>query len=218
MKLFLRILGTGWKQWLILAAVLAGPVALAADTVHYMARPGSKVTIAGTSTIHDWTMEGRIIGGSIDLPACSGFGQSQIMGLADAKVEAFIPVRSLKSAHAGMDEVMQQAMNEKDHPKIQYRLANMTLRQPHVTGSPFVFDTKGDLIVNGVTNQIAWPVTIETIATDKLKITGSLPLKMTDYKIKPPAPDIGLGLIKTGDDVIISIEWLVAAGKPANTR
>lgn len=199
-------------------------MANASDLIRYAARPGGKVVISGTSTIHDWTMEGRIIGGFMELPEGIVFDESKVAltgasgAVVAAHVEAAIPVRSLKSAHAGMDEVMQQAMNEKEHPKIQYRLTEMKLKEPHAIGSALVFDTNGELVINGITNVIAWPVTFAQIEKDKLKISGSIRLKMTDYKVKPPAPDIGLGLIKTGDDINISIEWLVMKTKTADVK
>ena len=195
--------------------ICSATASIAADSIRYAARPGSKVTIAGTSTIHDWTMEGRIIGGFMELPAGIVFDDSKetltggTAATIAARVETSIPVRSLKSAHEGMDEVMQQAMNEKDHPKIQYHLTEMKLRSPHAAATAFVFDTKGELVVNGITNVILWPVSITRMESDKLKLTGTIPLTMTDYKVKPPAPDLGLGFIKTGDDITISIEWLV---------
>ena len=205
------------------AAALLVLTASAADTVRYNARPmGSKVSIAGTSTIHDWTMEGQIIGGFMELPAGVEFDQSQAAltgltgGLLNARVETSIPVRSMKSHYSGMDEVMQQAMNEKDHPKIQYRLTEMKLKEPHVAATPFEFETKGELVVNGVTNVIALPVSIESVEKTKLKVVGKIPLKMTDYQVKPPAPAIALGMIKTGDEVTIAFEWLVAQPKAAN--
>jgi hypothetical protein len=34
-------------------------------------------------------------------------------------------------------------------------------------------------------------------------------LKMTDFKIQPPAPKVALGLIKTGDDVKLKFQWEV---------
>jgi hypothetical protein len=43
----------------------------------------------------------------------------------------------------------------------------------------------------------------------KLKITGTANIKMTDFKIEPPAPKIALGLIKTGDPVKIIFDWNV---------
>jgi len=204
-------------------AVVAGLLAAgvqADDVARYNARPGSKVSIAGTSTIHDWTMDGQIIGGFMEVPAGVVFDQSQAAlsgvtgGKLSARVETAIPVRAMKSGHDGMDEVMQQAMNEKDHPKIQYHLTEMTLKEPHAAGTPFQFDTKGDLIVNGVTNVITMPVSIENVDKTKLKVVGKIPLKMTDYNVKPPAPKIALGMIKTGDEVTISFEWLVGLVQP----
>ena len=50
---------------------------------------------------------------------------------------------------------------------------------------------------------------------NKLKISGTTPLKMTDYKVEPPAPKIALGLIKTGDDVKLIFEWMLGQRKAA---
>jgi len=44
----------------------------------------------------------------------------------------------------------------------------------------------------------------------KLKTSGDVTLKMTSFKIDPPAPKIALGLISTGDDIKIHFEWLTA--------
>jgi hypothetical protein len=70
--------------------------------------------------------------------------------------------------------------------------------------------------VAGVTRTNTMPVTIERVETTKLKVTGVTALKMTDFGIKPPSPDVpGLGaLIKTGDDVKITFDWLT---RPAET-
>jgi YceI-like domain len=208
-------------------AALAGVVliftasARAQEWVRYDARPGSKVKIEGTSTIHDWTMEGQIIGGYMELPKGVALdpGQATVPGIKGGKLEAHVessvPVRSVKSGKKGMDEVMQQAMNAQTHPKIQYHLTEMTLKEPHAAGTPLQFDTKGELAVNGVTNKISMPVSIEAVDKTKLKVSGTTPLKMTDYKITPPAPSLGLGLIKTGDEVKISFEWLIAIAEKA---
>ena len=45
---------------------------------------------------------------------------------------------------------------------------------------------------------------------EKLKTTGSTTVKMTDFGIQPPTPKFAGGLIKTGDDVKITFEWLTA--------
>lgn len=203
------------------AVLVLAASASAEEMVRYLGRPGSKVQIAGTSTIHDWTMDGQIIGGYMEFPKDVVLDSSQASsaglkaGKVNAHVEASIPVHSVKSGKSGMDEVMQQAMDEKTYPKIQYHLTEMTFKEPHAAGSPLQFDTKGQLVVHGVTNTIALPVTIENVDKTKLKVVGTIPLKMTDYQVKPPAPSIGLGLIKTGDEVKISFEWMVAQPEKA---
>ena len=104
---------------------------------------------------------------------------------------------------------MQQTMKQTDHPRIQYRLTEMLLKEaPKSPEGPYQFDTKGELTVAGVTNKISMPVSMERIDKTKLKFSGSTPIKMTDYGVTPPSP-LGLGLfIKTGNEVKIIFEWI----------
>jgi hypothetical protein len=185
----------------------------AAEMVRYKARAlGSKVLINGSANIHDWTMEGTLITGFFEVPAGVEFDQSKTTlsgvttGKLAARAETSIPVTSLNGSLSGMNPVMQEAMNAKQHPNIEYRLAEMTLKEPHAAGAPFEFDTKGMLVVNGVTNTVAMPIRIESAGADKLKITGKVPLKMTDYKVTPP---VKLLVFKTSDDMTISFEWVI---------
>src|SRR5205085_8723350 len=97
------------------------------------------------------------------------------------------------------------------YTNITYKLTSMSLASGERTaGAPILFDTKGELTVSGVTKPAAMVVAFERVDPSKLKITGTNAVKMTDFGIKPPAPSIGLGLIKTADDVRIVFEWIVA--------
>jgi hypothetical protein len=71
------------------------------------------------------------------------------------------------------------------------------------------------LTLAGVTNKLTMAVNVLPLGEGKLKISGTTALKMTDYKIDPPAPKIALGMIKTGDDVKLIFEWMVAQRKAA---
>ena len=203
------------------SAVLAATLSLAsAETVRYDARPGSKLKLDGTSTIHDWTVESGIIGGYMELD--SNFPIDPAEANADLKVtpkvEVTIPVRSLKSGKSLMDEVMHDAMKVKDYPKIEYALKEMKLKDPNrKAGSPLEFDTKGDLTVAGVKKPIDMVVTLAKTADGKLKATGTKTVKMTDYGISPPSPKVALGFIKTADDVKISFEWVTAKKEDKKT-
>jgi polyisoprenoid-binding protein YceI len=179
----------------------------AADTwVKYESQPGSKVKIDGTSTIHDWTVESSIVAGSMELDAASDADFKTLK--VKPKVDVSIPVRSLKSGSKPMDARMQEAMKMKEYPKIDYRL--IELKPKGASGSTFQFDAKGALTVAGVTRTNTMVVSMERLEKTKIKVTGTASVKMTDHGISPPAPTVGLGLIKTGDDVKITFEWLTA--------
>ena len=145
-------------------------------------------------------------------------GQAVTPGKVDAKGEASVTVRSLKSLEKDgkpysdkMDDVMDEKMKMQEYPKIIYRLTELTLKEPAKSkDAPYVFEAKGDLAVAGVTNSITMPVNVLPMGEKKIKISGSTSVKMTQFKIEPPAPKMALGMIKTGDDVKIIFDWMVA--------
>lgn len=181
---------------------------VAADLTKYDAQPGSKVKIDGSSNIHDWTVEGGIIAGRMELDAKFAADPTKAQpGKIEAKVETTVPVRTLKSGKTTMDSVMQGAMKFPLHPKIEYRLTELTLKEtPKSADGPFSFDSKGELAVSGVTNKVSFPVTM-TRTGKTLKTTGTANLKMTSFGITPPSPKIAFGLITTADDVKITFDW-----------
>ena len=190
---------------------MAAP-ATPAGLVRYDAQPvGSKCKMEGTSTIHDWTMESVIIGGFIE--ADPKFPESALSDAAAAKpnVSAFMPVRTFKSGKTTMDQKMQDAMNATKFPKIECRVIELKPKSKAGATGALEFDAVAALTIigNTVTNTI--PVTIEKKG-GKLKVTGSTPLKMTDYKLKPPVINIlGIPTMTVGDDLKISFEWSLAA-------
>ena len=203
----------------IIFLMLAAASLEAAEMTTYAARSGSKMRIEGSSNIHDWQVESPIIGGSLELGP--GFpteaGQAVTPGKLEAKGEAFLLVRSLRSVEKDgspysdkMDEIMWEHLRQPQHPRIVYRLTELTLKEaPKSKDAPYVFDAKGDLAVAGVTNKITMQVNVLPAPDNKLEITGTTALKMTDFKVEPPAPKIALGLIKTGDEVKLIFKWIV---------
>ena len=199
---------------LTIAVAFAGPL-FAQDLTKFEAQPGSKVKLDGTSTVHDWTVQGGIIGGILELDSKFVSDPTKAPpGKVPAKVEATIPVRTLKSGKKAMDDIMHAAMKQPQHPQIKYRLTELTLKEtPKSATGPFVFDSKGELAVAGVTNQVAFPVTMTRVDKNKMKTTGATNVKMTSFGIQPPAPKIALGLISTGDEVKIGFEWSTGVGE-----
>jgi polyisoprenoid-binding protein YceI len=195
-----------------------GPATLTHAQTRYGAQPrGNSVKVDGTSTAHDWEMEGAMIGGFIEFgpgvqldPAQTAIAGTQ-GGIVPAKARAVIPVASIhsKAEHMPdvMDHLMQGAMKEEQCKIITYSLTELTFKGPHTPGKPFAFESKGQLLIAGVTNKVSFPITIECLDAGKIKVSGTAPVKMTDYGVTPPAPNFGLGLMKCGDDVKIIFDW-----------
>jgi hypothetical protein len=195
----------------------AGPL------VRYVAvsKPGltNLVRIEGTSTVHDWQVESHLIGGSAELG--TGLptqpGAQSLPGTVDAKVNAFIPVRSLKSVEKNgspysdpMDEIMYGKLLDQTNKRITYTLTSLTLKeQPRQTADPVLYEATGNLCVAGVTNVITMPVTVLPDAAGRIQFAGSVKVKMTDFKISPPSPSLGGVSIKTGDEVTLRFAWWV---------
>jgi hypothetical protein len=60
-----------------------------------------------------------------------------------------------------------------------------------------------------VANEISMPLTFDHLPAHQLKLWGTATLKTTDFQIEPPSPKITIGLIKTGDEVKLSFEWVL---------
>ena len=191
---------------------------------HYSSQPqGNSVKIQGTSSQHDWEMKGALIGGFIELGPEVKFDPSAttIPGLKGDKLpikaHVFIPVRSVHSEADHLPEVMeslmQKALKEDDFKRIDFNLTDLTFKPPHASGAPFVFDAAGELAIAGTTNKVTFPITIQPMESNKIKVSGTVPLKMTSFGVTPPAPSFGLGLMRCGDEVKIVFEWTLVERK-----
>lgn len=195
---------------------LVSALSVSAQTLkNFKSKPGedTKARVEGTSNIHDWYVEGKLISGILNIDEAA-LGKS---GKAAAEVKVIIPVKSLHSSSgAKMDDVMWEHMDVDkggDNMKIQYILEELTVKKPAAGNAAAECDSKGSLIIHGVTNKIDMPITIQKVEDDNLKIVGEVKLKITAFNIKPPSPALAMGLIKTGDDIKVIINWRVAPAK-----
>ena len=189
-------------------ATLFATAAFAEVGVRYeAAKAGSKCTIAGTSTLHDWTMDSSVISGYIE--ADEKFPESVLTDATTAKpkVSAIFPVRTFKSGKEPMDKRMQDEMNTTKFMKIEYRLIELKPKSKAGATGKLEFDAVGALTIIGNTVTNTMPVTIEKKGTN-IVVIGSAPIKMTDYKMKPPVITLlGIPTMSVGDDLKITFEW-----------
>jgi len=165
---------------------------------------GSQVLVTGTSTLHDWTVKGAAAEGEA---VVSGRGPN--VDAASVRIDSIhlsIPVKTLKSTEgSGMDDTMYGALDLKHHPNIEYRLTKATPNGPAGAGGAQHFDAVGDLTIAGATRSITLDVVVQPRGKNGLTVSSSTPLKMTDFKIKPPTAM--LGMVKSGDGVNVKVTW-----------
>jgi polyisoprenoid-binding protein YceI len=161
---------------LALFAIFAAVTVSAADVVRFEGRPGSKVKLDGSSNIHDWTVESQLLSGFMEFDAA--FAKDPAAAAKSAKAEVSIAVRSLKSGKRPMDNVMYEAMKIQQHPKIEYKLIQLTPKSGGAQDSKAQFDATGSLTVAGVTRTNTMPVTIEKVGENKAKVSGTTTVKM----------------------------------------
>ena len=199
------------------AAIIAFAAQTQAETVTYSAKTGSLLKISGTSSVHDWEVKTRLIGGKMEWDSSFPLDplKAELPKLTEApKVSVIIPVRNIESGKQRMNEVMHGALNAQKHKYARYSLKEMKLaKTKRKTGDPLVFDTKGTLSVNGKTAPVSMQISITKAEGDKLEVRGKTKLKMSQFGVVPPAPKIALGLITTGDEVSVEFNWFVAQQK-----
>ncbi len=193
--------------------------ARAGQTLRYLSDPGqSLVGISGTSTLHDWSAQGKVIHGSVeflqDLHAKAN-AKDQDFPLVTAEhitLDFRIPVKSLKSDTDGMDDEIYKTLDSAEHPNIAFSfLSAAFVSRP--TNNQYVFKVKGTLRINGVSRPQNLAVKVTHLSGGELLVNTKTAVKMTDFKITPPS--LMCGLLKSGDTVKIKLAWCLVRDKEA---
>jgi polyisoprenoid-binding protein YceI len=185
------------------ALVTLAAMNLNAQTARATLAPSSKVWIEGTSNVHDWKAEATKIDAVIELDAA---GLSAPEAQLVRKVSLVIPVTALKSGHGKMDENMQKALKADKNPEIRYTLNSIEALQGG-TKDAFTLRALGTLVLAGVENAITLDIVATRQADGTIKATGTVPVKMTAYQVKPPTAM--LGTIRCGDEVKVKFDLVV---------
>ncbi len=152
----------------------------------------SVINVHGTSNVHDWDMKPNKINGDLGVTA-----SKQISTLL-IKLEA----KSLKSGNGIMDGKTYDAFDYKKNPNIIFQLTEAsTVKLSNQDGEVTL---TGNLTMAGQTKKINIKAICKITKTGDYQIKGSVPLKMTDYGMKPPTAM--LGTMKTGDAVTIKFD------------
>lgn len=177
-----------FKKTLLLCAFTLCATAFAKISVAqtYKIAPGSEIKVAGTSNIHDWTMQSNTV---------SGEAQLTLNGkdLADVKTLNFsLAVKSLKGKEDLLNTRAYKAMKADKYANITFKLNSAAVTGDVVKGN-------GSLTIAGVTKEVAVQGKATENADGSVTISGSRKIKMSEYGIQPPS--FMLGALKVADEV-----------------
>ncbi len=183
-----------------IALIAAAAMNAEAQTTRGALGPASKIWIEGTSNVHDWKAEAAVIDAQIEFGTLTGDA-----GQLVKKVTITIPVKELKSGKGGMDGNIQKALKADKNPDIVYTLTDIeTLSE---TKDGFTLRANGTLRLAGAESAVTTEIAATRLADGSYKATGTVPVKMTAFAVKPPTAM--LGAIKCGDDVKVRFDLVV---------
>lgn len=181
---------------LLVCSALSG-VNLQAQTLKLNSKTFS-MTIYGTTNVHNF--ESKVTTASGELVINAKQPQSLTMS---------IPVKGIKSKESLMDKKTYEAFNVEKNPTISFKSTEVNTLK--VDGNSINVTIAGNMTIAGVTKKVTLTAVGKTVKPGVYEFTGTIPVKMTDYKMKPPTAM--LGVMRVGDD--IKLKYTVSFEGPA---
>lgn len=187
----------------VIGCVLA-PIAAGAQNAAPLTLASAKVSIAGTSNIHDFTASTTDVRVT-RLAIASGVAGPGLLSavLNPGAVEAFeiaVNAASLSSPKEGLDKNMHKALKVTEFKDITFKLLRLEAKGDGLRAV-------GVLKIAGVEREVGFDLKTTATAT-ALTIGGNVPLLMTDFGIA--APKAMLGMLKTDPKITVSFETVLA--------
>jgi polyisoprenoid-binding protein YceI len=163
--------------------------------VNYRQAGISTITIAGTSTMHDWTMTSQeaILNAGLEV------NPEGVLTKINS-VSVTIPAESLKSGKSAMDKNAYNSLKTDKHRQITFQLTGAKLTNQNILCT-------GNLTIAGTTKPIEMEVTYDE-RSQGFNFKGSKKIKMTDYGVEPPT--FMFGSIKTGNEITVMFDVTLA--------
>ena len=152
----------------------------------------SSIIVSGTSTLHDWHVDGEEQTGFLKVTEDDKFSINEL----NFKVKA----ESLKSGKTSMDKNTYKAINTDKYKDIVFSYAKTNSVVKKGEGH-YMITASGKLTISGVTKTIDLDLEVFKDG-DLVKINGKKDMLMTDFGIDPPKAL--LGTIKTGNEITIT--------------
>ncbi len=187
-----------------LTLALLLPVLLMAGVLNAQTKFSAKsyqITVAGTSTMHDWTSKATAVTVTGDFAIANGTLEK--INTATVKIDS----KSLKSTKKSdlMDERTHSTIKAEKNPSITYVFTKVVSTQQ--SGSETTVTVNGNLTIAGVTKPTDLVLKFKTLPNGDVEVKGSRKVLMSNHGIK--APSFMLGAMKVGNEITISYDIIL---------
>lgn len=192
---------TNYYMLLMVSIILVGSTcAVNAQTLKINAQ-NSTMTILGTTNVHNFQSKVTQISGDL-----------VISGKKVQTLKVEVPVKSIKSNEKLMDKKTYEAFDAEKHPTITFQLIDAVIQK--ATAEDIDVVLTGNLTMAGVTKKVSINTNGKALKAGTFQFIGSVALKMTDFKMKPPTAM--LGMMKVGDAITLKFSIVLVGDSEIN--
>ena len=191
----------------LVAGLFAGapPAAFSQGATAPLLLTAARVSIAGTSNIHEFTASTTDVK-LTRLALAPGVAGPDLLNAAVKpgsldEFEIIVKAGTLTSPKEGLDKNMWKALKTTLFPDIVFRMTRLD-------GQPGALRAIGVLTIAGVAKDVTLNLSAAANAST-ITVIGEVPLLMTDYGITPPKAM--LGMLKTDPNITVTFEVVLAA-------
>ena len=165
-------------------------------------QPESRLWVDGTSTVRSFSCKATDVDATVEGTA-NAIAQVTAGEKGVSAVRVRVETAKLECGNGTMNDHMRKAIKADANPVIDFQLDSYDVaRAPDgVSGT-----LSGTLKLGGAQK----PISIQAVGKSEqsgLRVTGSYPLKMTEYGLKPPT--LMFGRIKVGETVTVKFDLLL---------
>jgi polyisoprenoid-binding protein YceI len=155
----------------------------------------AKIEIAGTSTLHDWSMASN----KANCNASFAFDGASLVRLSS--LSFILSAESIKSDHTAMDKNAYKALHTVKFPQISFNCISANV---HSNGpNTYIISANGNLAISGVKKDVHLESIAKVNPADlSISTSGSFKIKMSDFNVERPS--VMFGTVKVGDEITVN--------------
>jgi hypothetical protein len=187
----------------------------------------SRLILEGSSNVTDWRCTGTSLEGEMSVAAPLDKINAVIDRIEDGNIAVWmanpaegrfaqprfrmrIPIANFRCGNRVMERDMSQALKADRHPVIDFEFTELRGNVNHdLDAQNYQAKIAGQLMLAGASREVEVLVRAERIAPDQFRIRAELPVRMTDFGIRPPTALFGM--VKAKDELLVRFDLTLKA-------